>query len=448
MILCFTVIIALLSVQLCPAQGFFDEEPASSQSLAYDMNGFMRGVFFGGKVIDEDEADLKSGYGELGLKMRVRKGRMGDGFAEIRFRRGSEFNKNISEFKVREAYVNTYPGKIDLSIGHQIVQWGRADGFNPTNNITPQDMLARSPDEDDRKLGNFLLKTSYYFNPFELELIWVPQYAPSVLPTELFPFPDWVSLGPDVLPDARLKNGLLAAKTGFRFGRVDGSLSYTSGYMPLPGISLTHMGPDENNQLAAIVAIEPYKMNVVGFDFSTTLGSFGLRGEFAYRDAVDVDDDQPIPFVCEEDQHIFDHVPNSDLQYVLGMDRSFGNFSLIAQYIGRYVFDFVDFEPTGLPVDELALNNRMIASQQYEVSHSVFLRPALAMLHETVHWDLLAYWNLTSEEYLIRTSLGKDLYDALSLKAGAEIYAGPDGTLFGSISDALSSGFIELKVSF
>ncbi|MBN2000994.1 hypothetical protein JW935_25845 [candidate division KSB1 bacterium] len=444
MILRIGLVCVILLSQVCWAQGFFDDEPSSAPSPAYDMNGFMRGVFFGGKVIGENDAELKSGYGELGLKMRVRKGRIGDGFAEIRFRRGSEFGNNISDVNIREAYVDAYIGNIDLRIGQQIVQWGRADGFNPTNNITPQDMLARSPDEDDRKLGNFLIRSSYYINPFEFEFIWVPQYAPSVLPVELFPFPSWVTLGPDELPDARLKNCLLAGKIGFRLGRVDGSLSYVKGYMPLPGINI---GPDKEKLLGVIVMPKPYKMQVFGFDFSTTLGSFGLRGEAAYRHAAKADSVY-IPFLKSEQFFLFDYMPNSDLQYVFGMDRSIGNFSLIVQYIGRYVFDFVELELTKTPIDQLGQTNRMIASQQFEISHSVFLRPALAMFHETVNWDMLAYYNITSEEYLVRTSLGKQLYDALVLKIGAEIYDGPDDTLFGSIHDALSSGFIELKLSF
>jgi hypothetical protein len=60
----------------------------------------------------------------------------------------------------------------------------------------------------------------------------------------------------------------------------------------------------------------------------------------------------------------------------------------------------------------------------------------------------LGYFNISTEEWLLRPSLTYNLADALTLKAGVERYSGPDGTLFGNIKDALSSGFVELKASF
>jgi len=162
--LCFILI--LLSSAPLHAQSLFEdavsgdiEDIGSAQAEPYEFNGSMRGIFCGGKIPDKDEAEIKSGYGEAALKLRVRKQDFGDGFAEIRFRRGNEFNKYVSEVNLREAYVNTYVGRFDFRFGHQIVAWGRADGFNPTNNITPQNMLVRSPDEDDRREGNFLIRS-------------------------------------------------------------------------------------------------------------------------------------------------------------------------------------------------------------------------------------------------------------------------------------------------
>jgi len=184
-----------------------------------------------------------------------------------------------------------------------------------------------------------------------------------------------------------------------------------------------------------VVKAKSYKMNVFGADFSTTVGAFGLRGEFAYRRPDFTHKEQPF-------------IPNPDFQYVLGMDKSIGDFSVIAQYVGRYVSDFEKFETTGSSRDELELTNRMIASQQDEISHAVLMRPTLALFHETCTLELLGYFNISTEEWLLRPSLTYNLADALTLKAGVERYSGPDGTLFGNIKDALSSGFVELKASF
>jgi len=141
----------LISLFFLPAwsQGLFEEAVSGGSDLeaehaAYELNGSVRGVLYGGKIPKEDNGEIKSSYAEAALKLRVRKQDAGGGYAELRFRRGREFGASISALDVREAYVNTYAGRFDLRIGQQIVAWGRADGFNPTDVITPKNMLVRT----------------------------------------------------------------------------------------------------------------------------------------------------------------------------------------------------------------------------------------------------------------------------------------------------------------
>ena len=430
------LLILLLTIPLA-AQDFFSTlDEQTTDDRPYELNGFIRGAYFAGRGIDEDNIEQKSGYGEMGLKMRVRKADWGDGYAEIRFRKGHEFQESISEVDVREAYVNTYFGNFDVRMGHQIVVWGRADGFNPTNNITPQNMLVRSSVEDDRKIGNFLFRANYNLHPLRFEAIWVPQYRSSVLPIQLFPFPDYVELAPEELPDADIANSSFALRLNFQFNIIDGSLSYFQGFMPLPGVAFKSLEVQDTG-FRALVANKPYRMNVFGGDFSTTIGSFGLRGEVAFRQPIN-DYKNPV--------NVF--IPNPDIQGVFGIDRTYGDFSVILQYIGRYVIDFQPFQDTGFPTDQLILNNRMISSQLYEINHAVFIRPALTLFHETMDIEALVYYNVDTEEALFRPLLSKDITDALTFKLGADWYVGPENTLFGNIDRALSSAFVEFVAFF
>ena len=204
----------------------------------------------------------------------------------------------------------------------------------------------------------------------------------------------------------------------------------------MPGIVFSHGGIDDSGSIVIVINQKSYVMNVFGADFSTSVGSFGLRGEFAYRKPTE-------DYKLRENIYI----PNPDFQYVLGVDKSIGDFSVIGQYVGRFVSDFKEFQARSLQ-DSLESTNRMIASQQDEISHAVLMRPTLALFHETCNLELLGYFNISTEEWLLRPSLMYNLADALTLKAGVERYYGPDGTLFGNIKDALSSGFVELKASF
>jgi hypothetical protein len=178
-------------------------------------------------------------------------------------------------------------------------------------------------------------------------------------------------------------------------------------------------------------------MEVIGFDFASTVSTLGLRGEVAYRNPTD---DYTL------DLNV--HIPNPDVQYILGVDKTIGDFSLTIQYVGRYIIDFTEFKETGFPTDQLYIYNRMVAYQLNEISHALFLRPSLILLHETLEMDLLAYYDFTTEESLLRFLLSYDISDGLMTRIGFERYGGPVNTLLGTIDRALSSGFVELRVSF
>ena len=436
------VICLLLFSAMLSAQSVFEkaEEGNKDKDLNYELNGYIRSTLFVGKVIDANGAELKSGYGEASFKLKIRKSNFGDTFAEVRFRRGYEFDHSLSEINLREAYLNAYLGPFDFRIGHQIVAWGRADGFNPTDNITPRNMLVRSPDEDDRREGNFLIRAHYNVHPFRLEAIWAPSYRYSVVPTDLLPFPPGVHLIDPEYPNAKLKHSAFAFRLNFEWPAIDGSISYFNGHNPFPGIAAN--APEiPTNTISQEILLKSYRMHVLGADFQTTVaGSLGLRGEIAYRKPHD-------------DYETSIHIPNPDLHYVLGIDKEFsGSFSLILQYMGRIVFDFKDLQ---LPMNQverfkyvLEGKNRLINSQQYEISHSLSWRSGQSLLHETLRIELLGLFNMTSEEILLRPKLTYDLTDAFTFIVGGELFSGSEETLFGAIDSALNSIFLELKASF
>ena len=125
---------------------------------------------------------IKAAYGELVAERAHGQGTYGDAFAEARIRYGLQGEQQDLLVDLREAYVNAYVGPFDLRLGQQIIVWGRADAFNPTNNLTPFDLRIRSPIEDDRRLGNVGARANLRLSPVRLEGVWMPLYRPSELP--------------------------------------------------------------------------------------------------------------------------------------------------------------------------------------------------------------------------------------------------------------------------
>ena len=447
---CLTVLCLFCTLS---AQGLFEEavesdEKNSAQEKLFEIGGYIRGAYFGGKIPDEMKPETKSAYGDACLKLSAGKTTLGKAFAEMRFNAGYESDSSFLRFELREAYGSLFAGPFDFYIGKQIIAWGRADAYNPTNCITPQRFYSRSANEDDRRLGNFLIRSQLTIDPLRFEIIWIPVYAANELPinTAMISqfitsplFPITVKNFTEDYPDASFKKSGIAAKVNIELAAVDGSVSYFSGYNPQPGFDMTtFLTPEFVMEITP--CFKAYRMHMVGADFSTTLGSFiGLRGECAYRN-----------YFKDYKEHIY--IPNPDLQYVLGIDKTIKDFSFILQYFGIYVFDFEELPKSvsvmDLPTHELKKKNRMINRQTDQFGHSIVFRPALQLLHETLSMELVGMYSFNTEELMLRPKITYQVTDALTAAIGGEAYAGAKETLFDYIEEEISAVFIELKTSF
>jgi hypothetical protein len=443
-----------------PAAG----EPSLLGKAPFTLNGYARGDVFIGKVDGQNLSEMKANYGELSLQLRTAKLAYGDGFADLRVRYGTQGDAASSTYvDLREAYVNTYLGPFDLRLGKQIIVWGRADALNPTNNITPVDFRIRSPLEDDIRLGNVGARAQLRFWRFRLESVWMPTYLPTVLPP--VGLPPLVSFGAPTYPSADLRNGLVADRLHLELAAFEVSISHLYGYAPLPGLALSGVTFDMVNP-GITVSRTPYQQHVFGFDFSTALGEIAtIRGEAAYRRPNDyrgIDDTQNPSWVARP-----------DLQYALGADHNFGSFNVIAQYLGRYVFDWQKMpgttrdpgeleailrDPTRQPSwesivrdevgAELAQINQILFSQTARVQHIATVRLEWLLAHETLSLSSLCLYNFTTREWLVTPRLGWKLTDTMIAYLGAQIFMGPKDTLFGLIDQTLSAGYAELRFAF
>jgi len=434
----------------------------AAPASAFDLNGYVRGDFFIGKVPERPAAEFKSVYSELSLKLKVKKDKIGDAYAEPRFRYGIQANERSLVVDLREAYVNLYAGPLDLRLGQQIVVWGRADALNPTSNITPIDLRMHSPVEDDRRMGNVGARAFLNFSPIRIEGVWMPLYEASEIPN--LDLPADVNWGPTHFPSMNVENGLEAGRVHLELPGIEMSASYLYGYAPLPGLSLGKFvvpaNPAQDGVVIpeVLIARRAYNQHVVGFDFATTLGDFlGLRGEAAYR--------APLHF-----RHRV-YAPNPDVQYVLGLDHTFGDVSVIAQYLGRYTVNWRRHPPpatvvsisdvlngfyeNNIPpvayadVDEvLAQKNQMLFSQLHRVQTLASLRLEWLALHQTLSLSALGLVNFSTKEWLLFPKVAYQVSDSLSATVGAELYEGPHDTLFGVIDSELSAGYAELRMSF
>lgn len=160
---------------------------------------------------------------------------------------------------------------LDLRVGHQIVSWGVADQFNPTNNLNADDL--RDPLLFGRQQANFMVKLDYWVtDKVSLSGVLVPIFKPALLPysaalgvgaVDRLPFnsaalrqriaaetatsagsqigfPTVVSSATPVIPEARPENMQFAFRIAGTIADQDVSLSYYNGRTDFPQPFLNH----------------------------------------------------------------------------------------------------------------------------------------------------------------------------------------------------------------
>lgn len=442
-----TVCLSFLSLS---AQSLFQDagkEAATGepQQSALKLNGFARGVVFGGG----EKYELATTFAEVALQPQLRSH---GAFlqADIRLRKGVFFNEDVQLIDFKVLYAGYSSLKFDLLLGNQVVSWGRTDGFNPTDNITPKDYFLFTPDPDDQQLSNFLLRAKYRFtSAVELDVIGVPFYQPSVYKYDLFDMGANVSFANQLLPEKKLKNSAVAARLNVDLPAAGWSVSYFRGYDPYHGFEVAAVdwstgSPVITNRPAS------YLKTSWGADLAVPLGAVIVRAEGAYNITENPDAKMSIPM--------------NEFSYVGALEANVGGLTVITQYVGKYVPDFTALVLPELtePLNPLAQMqyanamidyenrqfNRRIFHQQERMNHAVALSLTKSVGYDA--WELMCtgYYDITSEEWMIQSKLTYKISDALTASLGGNYMHGPNKTLFGYASTIMNGAFISLKASF
>jgi hypothetical protein len=444
--------ISLLVSTSVPAQGLFESagqdsgsaDTGKEQTKQLALNGYAKGAFFGGRNGNND-AIVSGSYAQVSLKLDAKKSSIGRMFSEVRLNAGNNRDSSFVPCSVREAWIAVSPGPLDIKLGRQIVSWGRADAINPTNNITPKDETVLSSEFDDTRRGNELLQVKAKLGNSSIQGLWVPCYRPDVLPLSGAEIPAGIAITDPVYPDMRLSNGGYALRLEYTAPSLDGSVSYFDGFATLPGFDYA-LGP------AGLSLIpKAYRMHAAGADFSTTIGSIGVRGEAAVKYPYDGFDKEV-------------YVPAPYAQYVFGLDKSIGNWSALVQYSGLCVINYKTMaEPvltdprdslarlryaSELAAAEIRRLNRLFIGTAEKISHSITGNVHWNTLYETLHLQLAGMYNFTTKEYAINPSASYDIADAISLNVGGRYLTGPKGSLNDMVSRLMSFVYTEVKYSF
>ena len=212
-------------------------------------------------------------------------------------------------FQLDEAFLDVRGfifDSLDLRIGRQIVTWGTADLFNPTDVINSRD-LSDYLNYSGKVSNNMINLTWYPHDIVQFSLIWVPVFKPARLPDQSIrqflrldqPLPlhdttvipklmklvppglDWRSIplySRVEMPEFNMQNSQVGVKARFHLGDVDTSVSYYYGRFGFPMPLAVSVEPDLSE--AEIVLYYP-RFQMIGLDAVTSLSWFFDIGVFA-----------------------------------------------------------------------------------------------------------------------------------------------------------------------
>jgi hypothetical protein len=319
------------------------------------------------------------------LKLLPTLGSRVDGKLEARATNFSIADGGSTRTTLLEGYFSIHFDKSDLRVGKQIVAWGRADGLNPTDNLTPRDFVALLPFEDDQRFGTTAVRLDTALSQEHTVTLFVsPFFEPSK-----FPLPAEGRSYRDKTPAHSVSN----SEVGLRLNKVgvglDWSVSYFRGFSLLPDPHLIG-----NNTFE----LRYDRINVFGTDLARNYGRFGFRGEMAYVDPA---------------------IKNPYLYWIAGIDRTFfSNLNLNLQFF-----------------------------QRDAIGNGITFRISNQWLNDTLEAEVFAVTNLTSANSFVRPLLTYAFTDHWKATIGGEIYRGAGDTQYGSLKSNRGM-FAELRYGF
>jgi len=431
----------------CQSTEFIDTNALTETKIK--LNGYVRGAsYFGGEIYE-----FTNIFSEVRFNAEARFDQ-GNLKADVRMRTGSEFEERFNDFEIKELYGSFQNERAHLSIGNQIIEWGRTDGYNPTNYLSPKNYFFLTDDMDDQLLSNFMVRLKYSINPaIDLDFILSPVYRPSQYRFDLIQIGQNIQFAEFAQPSLQFKNMGFACRLNADYPIAGFSISYFNGYSTFHGFNNKEtLFEPANGALSILNEPKPFRKQAIGIDFAIPTSFMIIRGETAYN----------LPTDKEKGMYI----PNEDIYYVMGVEKEIMGFRWILQYIGRFIPHFESLSaPNALHYDmnnpieqikfvldmtdyEMSAFNRKLFGQQYEFGHAVSLFISKSFAFDLVKAELAGMYDFQTEEWMLRPKVSWQINDRIRIGIGGCYLNGPEKSLFNYSSGIMNGLSVDFRVYF
>lgn len=313
--------------------------------------------------------------------------------------------------RVRELYWSYRTGPAQVKIGRQIMAWGRADGINPTDNLTPRDFTMLTPEDGDQRSGADAVQVILKSESGRLSGVFMPHASSHVIPLESIAGVRYATLAPP-------RDHQWAIKWDVTRGPVDGSISYFKGADLLPDLALT--GVDAHG---AVVTLHNSPMRVLGADLNVTGNGMVWRAESAYTKTASTG--------ATDWNH-----KKGQLSLVAGPELSVGEVTTVGvQLVVQKVRGFLSPDRIAEPlVREVVWRQASTSNQVADLQRGMTLRLASRWWNDQLAAETSAVLMSDSGGGLWRTKFNYEISDRWRVLAGSDYFFGPHHSLYGALA--------------
>lgn len=328
---------------------------------------------------------------------------------------------------VHEAWLEYVADGWDARIGRQVVIWGKADGVQITDIISPPDYTEFiTRDLEEIRLPVDAAKFRLLGETVDVELIWIPVFRAAVQPSADSPWalgqdiPDdvRVTVSPVDEPETSLENSEIALKVSAFWSGLDVAVSAFHTWDDNPAMHRTVT--QRNGETDIHFSPEHHRMTVFGLEFSRPWSDFVFRGEVAYY----------LGRFFEPRSITGNPLKKNALQWLGGVDWAPGNdWSVIAQVTGTAVVD----HESGMAAEKHAMSGTLHVSKK--------------LMRQTLTLSNMLYYDVREQDFFDRIKTEYAVTDDLHLLAGVDVFGGGGGDSFGRYRDN-SQVWVKAKYSF
>ena len=426
------------------------------------------------------------------------------GYSDVKDLNATLYRERVDPYYLESdaAYLDVYRilPHLDLRMGRQIVSWGAADKFNPTNNLNTLDYS--DPLLFGKALANQMIRLDW--NPIAdliITAVWVPIFRPSRLPRtaplaltqinrpapvqdatqrqelgflESIYTPNQINVYA-LQPQPSIQNSQVGTRVAGRFANIDMAVSYYYGRwgIPTPAWSIL-----QSNNVVNVGVVWP-KMQVAGFDFAGTIDKLGGMGwwveggvffpqkvTYGLYNALQPGQWDPVTFAKngqgqygsyklgypEKDRGVV--IPSTPfLKLTVGADYSF-NKHVYANF--QYVYGFIDefgagrsaFARPGSMLGDAArtearIGHYLVAGADFKLFNDQLLLRFFGAFKVPQVGDESPHFTAVLFPQIVWA-----VWDATELSLGSFVFLGPKDSKFGDPSVGATELFLKAKFTY